>query len=314
MGETQAGLVGGAPQITGIQQVAGRPPYPEVMLESLVHDAGELGADYLLAAGDISAEAVPADLSKALQLLKRFGRYRRDYFVARGNHDRAHDGDAYAACSVGEWQGNDCFHDQFFPGGEPTYFPRELRGLRVVGIDTYDKPGTGKRRRCTLDRPARVVPGRARQGPGPADARVRPPSARGRELAVPRHAEQHARRRAGSDHPGRLLPRSRTVPAPRRAHPPQQAHHQPGRARRHAPGDRRRQGVSRRLLTPPAVHRGLRARTSTRAAATSPANGANEAGSRSRGLWPQFALGSSVQDRNTVVEHDLSNLRPVRRG
>jgi Purple acid Phosphatase, N-terminal domain/Calcineurin-like phosphoesterase len=140
MGETEAGRVGGT-QITGVEQVPGRPPYPEVMLESLVHDAGKLGADYLLTAGDISAEAVPVELSKALALLKKFGRYRRDYFVARGNHDRAHDGDAYAACSVGQWQGNDCFHDQFFPGGESTYFTRELRGLRVVGIDTYDKPG-----------------------------------------------------------------------------------------------------------------------------------------------------------------------------
>ena len=30
------------------------------------------------------------------------------------------------------------------------------------------------------------------------------------------------------------------------------------------------------------------------------------------GAWPQFALGSSVSDRNTVGEHDLSALRPVR--
>ena len=59
MGETTAGLLGGIPQIMGIQQVPGLPPYPEVMLESLVDDANALGADYLLAAGDITAEAVP---------------------------------------------------------------------------------------------------------------------------------------------------------------------------------------------------------------------------------------------------------------
>ena len=29
------------------------------------------------------------------------------------------------------------------------------------------------------------------------------------------------------------------------------------------------------------------------------------------GLWPQFALGTSVSDRNTVVQRDLSGLRPV---
>ena len=38
---------------------------------------------------------------------------------------------------------------------------------------------------------------------------------------------------------------------------------------------------------------------------------AQPAGDRSA-LWPQFALGSSVSDRNTMVAHDLSGLQPVR--
>jgi hypothetical protein len=29
------------------------------------------------------------------------------------------------------------------------------------------------------------------------------------------------------------------------------------------------------------------------------------------GFWPQFALGSSVQDRNTMVVHDLSAIQPL---
>ena len=141
MGETEAGHVGGA-QITGVEQVPGRPPYPEVMLDSLVHDAGKLDADFLLAAGDISAEAVPVELSKALQLLKKFGRYRRDYFVARGNHDRAHDGDV---CRVPgrPVAGQRLLPRPVFPGRGADLFARELRGLRVIGIDTYDKPGRG---------------------------------------------------------------------------------------------------------------------------------------------------------------------------
>ncbi|WSK00315.1 metallophosphoesterase [Streptomyces sp. NBC_01320] len=94
MGETQAGLVGGSPQYIGITQAPGLPPYPEVMLESLVDDVKAAGARYLLAAGDISAEALPVDLSRAGRLLTRFGDYRQDYFVMRGNHDRAHIGDA----------------------------------------------------------------------------------------------------------------------------------------------------------------------------------------------------------------------------
>jgi metallophosphoesterase superfamily enzyme len=75
------------------------------MLESLVQDVRRFDAAYLLAAGDISAEAVPADLSQAGRLLSGFREYRRDHFVTRGNHDRAHTGDAYAACRVGQWQG-----------------------------------------------------------------------------------------------------------------------------------------------------------------------------------------------------------------
>ncbi|GII29122.1 hypothetical protein Pmi06nite_25640 [Planotetraspora mira] len=143
MGETQAGLVGGQPQYIGISQVPGLPPYPEVMLESMVDDVARLDPTYLLAAGDISAEAVPADLNRSRQLLTRFGRYREDYFVTRGNHDRAHSGDAYATCRVGRWQGNDCFQDAYFPQDELTYFSKDLSGLHVIGLDTYDKPGNG---------------------------------------------------------------------------------------------------------------------------------------------------------------------------
>ena len=143
MGETQAGLVGGQPQYIGITQEPGLPPYPEVMLESLVHDVGTFDPTYLLAAGDISAEAVPTDLSRAGQLLSTFGTYRDDYFVVRGNHDRAHVGAAYTGCRVGQWQGNDCFHDAYFPGDEPTYFSRDLSGLHIIGLDTYDKAGGG---------------------------------------------------------------------------------------------------------------------------------------------------------------------------
>jgi hypothetical protein len=143
MGETEAGLVGGEPQYIGISQVPGLPPYPEVMLESLVQDVRRFDATYLLAAGDISAEAVPTDLSRAGQLLSRFGTYREDYFVTRGNHDRAHLGAAYDSCRVGQWQGNDCFHDAYFPDNELTYFSRDLSGLHVIGLDTYDKAGGG---------------------------------------------------------------------------------------------------------------------------------------------------------------------------
>jgi len=141
LGETVAGLVSGLG--AGISQAPGLPPYPEVMLRSLLHDVKRFKPRYLLAAGDLSSEAEPVDLSRAGQMLSTFGTYKKDYFVTRGNHDRAHEGDAYADCRVGEWQGNDCFQDAYFPKDEVTYFSRDLSGLHVVGLDTYDKAGDG---------------------------------------------------------------------------------------------------------------------------------------------------------------------------
>jgi hypothetical protein len=142
LGETVAGLVGGIPGIKGISQLPGHPPYPEIMAEALTAEARQRGASRLLAAGDISSEAAPTDDGRAKQLLDAFGRYQSDYFVARGNHDRAHVGKAYASCTPGRWQGNDCFQDEFFRDG-PTYFSRDVNGLRIIGLDTYDKKGNG---------------------------------------------------------------------------------------------------------------------------------------------------------------------------
>jgi hypothetical protein len=143
MGETVAGLVGGLTGVKGISQVPGLRPYPEIMLESLLHDTQQLGADYLLAAGDISAEAVPVDLTKAKRMLEGFGSQNDDWYATRGNHDRSHDGAQWATCQVGAHGGNDCFRDAFFPGTDPTYFTDEIGGLRIIGLDTYDKPGNG---------------------------------------------------------------------------------------------------------------------------------------------------------------------------
>jgi hypothetical protein len=108
-----------------------------------VSDVRRFDPSYLLAAGDISAEAVPADFCRAGQLLDGLGKYRKDYFVTRGNHDRAHTCDPYATCRVGQWQGNDRFHDRYFPNDELTYFSTDLSGLHVIGLDTYDKAGGG---------------------------------------------------------------------------------------------------------------------------------------------------------------------------
>ncbi len=147
IGETVAGLAtqqAGIDLPPGISQLPGKRPYAEVMASALAREARARGAQVLLAAGDISGEADPHTLDKARALLDGFGTYNRDYFVARGNHDRAHDNQESASCSpvAGHPNRRDCFSDEFAPHA-PTWFAREAFGLRVIGVDTYDKIGNG---------------------------------------------------------------------------------------------------------------------------------------------------------------------------
>jgi Icc protein len=309
MGETKAGLVGGTPFV-GIQQVPGLPPYPEVMLESLVHDASALDASYLLAAGDITAEAVPVDLSKAGQLLTRFGKYRRDVFVTRGNHDRAHAGSAYSTCSVGRWQGNDCFHDHFFPGDRPTYFTRELQGLRVIGLDTYDKPGNGGdagalstdqfawfREQLAHDRHQPTIvfghhPLVVQNSPFPITAsnsldHAQAATILGDYARMPGMFLHHA----GHTHRNK---RTVSALAPK-------VLHQEIAAGKEYPG-----GFS--LLR---LHTGGYALNFYKSRSDLARAWSERSRQEIGGFWPQFALGSSVSDRNVVVKHDLSGLRRV---
>jgi hypothetical protein len=310
IGEKTAGLVGGLP-IPGIEQIPGRPPYPELMLESLVRDARKVGADYLLAAGDITAEALPVDLRKADELLRRFGKYRRDYYVTRGNHDRAHIGVAYDGCGVGDWQGHDCFREQFFDGHDPTYFTRELQGLRVIGLDTYDKPGNGGdsgalsldqlawfREQLANDRehPTLVFghhPLVVRDSPFP----ITPGSSM--DLAQTFTIVDEYARTPGVflHHAGHTHRNKRTV-LPVASHVTQQ---EVGAGKEY-PG-----GFSLlRLYTGGYALNFYKSRSDL----------AREWSERSRqeisGFWPQFALGSSTADRNSVVARDLSDLRKAR--
>ncbi|GHH87524.1 hypothetical protein GCM10018793_63640 [Streptomyces sulfonofaciens] len=311
MGETQAGLVGGQPQYIGIEQEPGLPPYPEVMLESLVADATSLGADFLLAAGDISAEAVPVDLSTAHRMLGAFGSYREDYFVTRGNHDRAHLGDPYAACRAGQWQGNDCFQDQFFPSAhEPTYFTRTLQGLRIIGIDTYDKPGNGGdagglspeqlswfrgQLHRDQDQPTIVF------GHHPLIVQDSAfPITAGKSLDASQAATilDDYSRMPGLflHHAGHTHRNKRTVSpsAPR-------VLHQEIAAGKEYPG-----GFS--LLR---LHSEGYALNFYKSRSELARRWSERSRMEIQGAWPQFALGAAVSDRNTMAERDLSGLRPV---
>lgn len=311
MGELTAGLVGGG-SIPGIEQVPGLPPYPEVMLKALVEDTRALDASFLLAAGDITAEAAPIDLSKAGQLLRRFGEYRRDYFVTRGNHDRAHSGAEYASCRIGQWQGHDCFHDQFFPGDEPTYFSRQLQGLRVIGLDTYDKPGAGS------DPGALSTDQLAWFRDELAKDREQPTIVFGHHPLIVEKS------------PFPIVP-SNTLDAGQVATVLDDYARTPGVFLHHAGHTHR----NKRTISPlapevtlqevaackeyPGGYTLLRLFTGgyalnfykTRSAL---ARAWSERSRQEiRGAWPQFSLGSSVADRNTMVARDLSGLSPVRR-
>ncbi len=308
LGETQAGLVGGEPQFIGISQVPGLPPYPEVMLESLVSDVARFDPTYLLAAGDISAEAVPTDLSRAGQLLSRFGSYRQDWFVVRGNHDRAHSGTPYDACRVGQWQGNDCFHDTYFPGNDLTYFSRDLSGLHVVGLDTYDKAGGGGDAGGMS--PAQLDWLRADL----AAHRDQPTMVFGHHPLVVQDSAFPITASNALD-----ATQAATVLDWYAATPGVFLHHAGHTHRNHltvsptAPNVRLQEVAAAKEY--PGGFTVLRLHTGGYAMNfyKSTSEPAREWSERSRqeigGFWPQFAFGNTVADRNTVVRHDLSGLR-----
>ena len=110
----------------------------------------------------------------------------------------------------------------------------------------------------------------------------------------------------------RLLAAPRAVPASRGPHASQQAHDQLRRARGHDAGDRRGQGVPRRLLPPAAAHRRLRVELLQDAQPTRPRRGANAAGRRSSASGRSSRSAAASSDRNTMVERDLSGLHPGR--
>lgn len=307
-GETVAGRSGDIPALAGVSQVPGHPPYPEVMFESLVADASDLGAHFLLAAGDITAEAEPVDLTTARRMLDRFGGRNRDWFVTRGNHDRAHEGAAWETCSVGRWGGHDCFVDEFFPDGDPTYFASEVLGLRVIGIDTYDHAGKGSEagtlsaeqmawfREAVADAPDQptVVFGHhplvVEGSPYPS-----PPSS---ALDVDQAAEIQAAYRAN---PGVFLHHAGHTHRNKRsglAGAPGVVHQEVAAVKEYPGG-----------FTLLRVHEGGYALNFHKSSSDEARAWSERSRTQIGGTWPQFALGSRVADRNAVVERDLSGLQ-----
>jgi len=307
VGETVAGRSGDIPGLEGVSQAPGLPPYPEVMFRSVAEDAARLGARFLLAAGDITAEAEPVDLRTAREMFDRFGERHTDWFLTRGNHDRAHDGDPYAACRVGRWQGHDCFADQFLPDDEPGWIATEAHGLRVLGLDTYDKPGKGSDSgglsddqmewfRETVDadpdRPTVVF------GHHPLVVEGSPyPVTDGSTLDAAQAATIVERYRAN---PGVFLHHAGHTHRNKRSDLPGAPGvvHQEVAAVKEYPGG----------FTLLRVHEGGYALNFHKASSDEAAAWLERSRTQIGHTWPQFALGSRVSDRNLVVERDLSGL------
>ncbi|MFI5777469.1 metallophosphoesterase [Nocardia sp. NPDC051570] len=135
-GEEVSGLIAaGLPP--GVRQEPGLPPYPEVMLTALLDDLRrpDRGADQLLLAGDLTAEATPEQTRGVRRLLDGWGAAGRDWFATRGNHDRPHVGAEYAGCPVvADAEHHDCWGESFIPRGE--LIEHDLGGLRLLGLDT----------------------------------------------------------------------------------------------------------------------------------------------------------------------------------
>ena len=213
-------------------------------------------------------------------------------------------------CRVGQWQGNDCFHDQFFPGDRPTYFtPRSPR----LASDRYRHLRQARQRRRrgrAVDRTARVVPHRAREGPGTTDARIRAPSARRRAVAVPDLAGNPSTppRRRPSCRTTRAFPAcSCTMPDTRIATSARSARCTRG----HAAGGVGRQGISGgfALLR---LHTGGFALNFYKSRSRLARSGANAAARRSPGCGPSShsAVGRRPQPRTRPrpVEHSTPSI------
>ncbi|WP_368039403.1 metallophosphoesterase [Streptomyces sp. 8P21H-1] len=312
LGETTAGLVTGVPMMRGISQRLGLAPYPEVMGRALVEEAHRRGADRLVAAGDISAGGAPRDLAEARRLLDGFGTYGQDYFVVRGNHDRRRGqfGDSFLDAfpvAVGGRSGDGPGDG---PGDGAAYFVQDLGGLRIIGLDTYEKKGNGAnsgglsdeqfswfraRLRDHADQPTMVFghhPLTVRNSPFPVTGGQRLNRRQARTIldayaAAPGVFLHHA----GHTHRNKrtVLPQARHVTL------------QEVGAVKEYPG-----GFC--LLR---VHTGGYALNYYKTS-SGPAREWSERSRRvAAGLWPQYALGRSVCDRNSVTVRDLSGIAPA---
>jgi hypothetical protein len=207
-------------------------------------------------------------------------------------------------CRLGQWQGNDCFHDHFFPGDEPTYLSRELRGLRVIGLDTYDKPGRGSDAGAlSADQLAWFRAELARE-------RDQPTIVFGHHPLIVENSPfpTSASNTLDAAQVATILDDYSQTPGPF-LHHAGHTHRNKRTISAVAPGVTMQEIAAGKEY--PGGFSLLRLYTGDFAlnfykTRSRPARAWSER------IWPQFALGSSVSDRNTMVARDLSGLRAGR--
>ncbi|WP_280385215.1 metallophosphoesterase [Nocardia wallacei] len=142
-GEEVSGLIA-ADLPPGARQEPGLAPYPEVMLAAVLDDLRrpDRGADHLILAGDLTAEATPDQTRGVRTYLDKWGVAGRDWFAARGNHDRPHTGAEYGGCpAVADAAHHDCWGESFTARGD--VIDHRVGGLRLLGLDTTEPDASG---------------------------------------------------------------------------------------------------------------------------------------------------------------------------
>lgn len=146
-GEEVSGLItAGLPP--GVRQDPGLAPYPEVMLTAVLDDLHrpDRGVDHLILAGDLTAEATPAQVGGVHSRLSAWGAPGRDWFACRGNHDRPHLGGEYTGCTP-LLDHYDCWGESFTPRQQLAEY--EVGELRLLALDTTELDAAGG----SIDRP-----------------------------------------------------------------------------------------------------------------------------------------------------------------
>ena len=105
LGEMTSGLAFSDPALPGGGFPPGfaadpQNPYWRVMARAAVAESRQRGAQLMIMAGDLTSEAQPLYMQEAKDTFDNFGVYRQDYFVARGNHDRAQRGPGQRRAAV----------------------------------------------------------------------------------------------------------------------------------------------------------------------------------------------------------------------